>query len=211
MVARYKPQCSKPGKVIRRTWPTRNERSITAPCATAKHGSVNTPKIWKPPRQPHKRRKRLNVLDFGLIEERVVKRTRDKLIRVSIVMVTSLAWISISNHCALGALIAKTNSAVAPMHCHGNQPVPSKKSSEEEMPCCKLLRATVTSDAKIVQVASKNFLPAQIAIIAEIIFANQARLHRTPLELDIGPPFVDSFAESVLQRSILVHAPPSLV
>jgi len=71
------------------------------------------------------------------------------------------------------------------------------------MPCCKLLRATVTSDAKIVQVASKNFLPAQIAIIAEIIFANQARLHRTPLELDIGPPFVDSFAESVLQRSIL--------
>ena len=153
----------------------------------------------------------MNVLDFGLIEERVVKRTRDKLIRVSIVMVTSLAWISISNHCALGALIAKTNSAVAPMHCHGNQPVPSKKSSEEEMPCCKLLRATVTSDAKIVQVASKNFLPAQIAIIAEIIFANQARLHRTPLELDIGPPFVDSFAESVLQRSILVHAPPSLV
>ena len=152
----------------------------------------------------------MNVLDFGLIEERVVKRTRDKLMRVSIVAVTSLAWIAISNHCALGALIAKTNSAVAPMHCHGSQPAPSKKSSEEEMPCCKLLRATVTSNAKIVQVASKNFLPAQIAVIAEIIFANEAQLHRTPLELDTGPPFADSFAESVLQRSILAHAPPSL-
>jgi len=153
----------------------------------------------------------LNVLDFGLIQERVVKRTRDKLIRVSIVVVTSLAWISISNHCALGALIANTNSVVAPMRCHGNQPAPSKKSGEEEMPCCKLLRATVTSDAKIVQVAGKNFLPAQITIIAEIIFANEAKLHRTPLELDTGPPFAESFAESVLQRSILAHAPPSLV
>ena len=152
----------------------------------------------------------MNVLDFGLIEERVVKRTRDKLIRISIVVVTSLAWISISNHCALGALIANTNSVVAPMHCHGNQPAPSKKSGEQEMPCCKLLRATVTSDAKIVQVAGKNFLPAQITIIAEIIFANEAKLHRTPLELDTGPPFAESFAESVLQRSILAHAPPSL-
>ena len=153
----------------------------------------------------------MNVLDFGLIEERVVKLTRDKLIRVLIVVVTGLAWISISNHCALGALIAKTNSALAPMHCHGNQPAPSKKSSEEEMPCCKLLRATVTSDAKTVQVANKNFLLVQIEIIAKIIFANEAQLHRTPLELDTGPPFSRSFAESVLQRSILAHAPPSLI
>jgi len=153
----------------------------------------------------------LNVLDFGLIQQGVVKLTRDKLIRVLIVVVTGLAWISISNHCALGALIAKTNSALAPMHCHGNQPAPSKKSSEEEMPCCKLLRATVTSDAKTVQVANKNFLLVQIEIIAKIIFANEAQLHRTPLELDTGPPFSRSFAESVLQRSILAHAPPSLI
>ena len=97
------------------------------------------------------------------------------------------------------------------MHCHGNQPAPSKKSSEEEMPCCKLLRATVTSDAKTVQVANKNFLLVQIEIIAKIIFANEAQLHRTPLELDTGPPFSRSFAESVLQRSILAHAPPSLI
>src|SRR6266496_6439861 len=37
----------KPGKVIRRTWPTRNRRSITAPCAIAKRASANTPKKWK--------------------------------------------------------------------------------------------------------------------------------------------------------------------
>ncbi len=139
----------------------------------------------------------MNVLFFGLIEERAVKWTRDKLIRVSIVVVTSLAWISITNHCALGALIPKINSAMAPMHCHGNQPAPSKKSSDDEMPCCKMLRATITSEAKIVEAASQNFVPIQNWILSEVISAPATQL--SPL-----------FAESVLQQSILAHAPPSL-
>jgi hypothetical protein len=153
--------------------------------------------------------KHLNISDFGLIEEGAVKRTRDKIIRLAVVLTTIVAWFSISNHCAFGALIvAKAQSAMAPMHCHGNQPSPSKKSNDEEMPCCKLLRATVTSDAKIAQVANKDFLPIQSAIIAGIIFADEAQLHRAPQELDTGPPFAGSFAESVLQRSLLAHAPP---
>jgi hypothetical protein len=152
----------------------------------------------------------LNVSDFRLIQKQVVKLTRDKLIPVSIVVVTGLAWISVSNHCALGGMIAKRNSAVAPMHCHGSQPSPSKKSGGEEMPCCKVLRATLTGEGKIVQVASKDFLPIQRWIVAEILFANEPRLHRATQEFDTGPPFAVTFAESVLQRSILVHAPPFL-
>jgi len=148
----------------------------------------------------------LNISEFGLIEQEAVKRTRNKIIRLAVVLTTMVAWFSISNHCALGGLIAKTNSAVAPMHCHGNQPAPSKKSSEEEMPCCKMLRATITSEAKIVEVASQNFLPIQHWIVAELISATETPL--SPLELDTGPPFAGSFAESVLQRSILAHAPP---
>jgi hypothetical protein len=121
-----------------------------------------------------------------------------------------VAWFSISNHCAVGGLIAKTNSAVAPMHCHGNQPTPSKKSSgEDEMPCCKMLRATITGETKIVEVASKKFVPTQHWIVAESSSAAETQL--PALELDTGPPFAGSFAESVLQRSILAHAPPSLV
>ena len=125
-----------------------------------------------------------------------------------IVLFTIVAWFSISNHCALGALTAGTlHSAVAPMHCHGNQPTPSKKSnSEEEMPCCKMLRATIAGEAKIVELASKNFVPIQDWIVAELISA--AETHLSPLELDTGPPFAGSFAESVLQRSVLAHAPP---
>ena len=148
----------------------------------------------------------MNISEFGLIEEGAVKGTRNKIIRLAVVLTTMVAWFSISNHCAVGGLIAKANSAVAPMHCHGTQPAPSKKSSEEEMPCCKMLRATLAGEAKAFEVASENFVPIQDWIVVELISAAETQL--SPLELDTGPPFAGSFAESVLQRSILAHAPP---
>src|SRR5712691_2950620 len=122
--------------------------------------------------------KHLNISRFGLIEEGAVKQTRDKMIRVAVVLSTMVAWFSISNHCALGAAIAKSNSTVEPMHCHGNQPTPSKKNSEEEMPCCKMLRATLAGQAKVVDVATKDYLPIQSWIVAEINFADEAQLRR---------------------------------
>ena len=76
------------------------------------------------------------------------------------------------------------------------------------MPCCKMLRATITGEAKALEVAGQNLVLFQNWIVAELISAPEKPL--APLELDTGPPFADSFAESVLQRSILAHAPPSL-
>ena len=138
-----------------------------------------------------------------------MRRARDKAIRISIVLTTIVAWFSISNHCAVGAMLAaKMQAPMAQMHCHGSQPAPSKKSGEEEMPCCKVLRATLASQGKIVQVANKDFLPMPNWIIAQVIFPDEAQLRRVPEELDTGPPFAGSFAESVLQRSLLAHAPP---
>jgi hypothetical protein len=136
-------------------------------------------------------------------------RARDKAIHISVVLTTVVAWFSISNHCAVGAMVAaKTQSPMAQMHCHGNQPSPQKKSGEEEMPCCKVLRATIAGQGKVVQVANKDFLPIPKWIIAQTIFADETQLRRLPQELDTGPPFAGSFAESVLQRSLLAHAPP---
>ncbi len=130
---------------------------------------------------------------------------------VAVVLVTLVAWFSISNHCAFGTLIAaKPQSAMASMHCHGNQPSPSKKSNGEEMPCCKVLRATLADQAKTVHVANKDFFPIQSWIFGELISADDAQLQRATQELDTGPPFASSFAESVLQRSVLAHAPPFL-
>ena len=137
-----------------------------------------------------------------------MKRTRDKIIRLAVVLTTIVAWLSISNHCAVGALVVAKAQSAPRMHCHGSQPLPSKKSSEEEMPCCKVLRATLAGQGKTVQVTSKDFLPIQTWIIAQIIFADEPQSHHVANELDTGPPFAGSFAESVLQRSILAHAPP---
>jgi hypothetical protein len=152
----------------------------------------------------------LNVLHFGLIQEAVVKRTRDKLIPVSIVVVTGLAWISISNHCALGALIAKTESAVEPMHCHGNQPAPSKENSGEEMPCCKVLRATIVKDRSMVQDPVMSAQPIQYPAVVEILPFGSSQPSGIANEFDTGPPFAFSFAELIFQRSLFSHAPPFL-
>jgi hypothetical protein len=133
------------------------------------------------------------------------------IFQAAVSILAIVAWFGITNHCALGALVtAKTQSPLAPIHCHGNHPSPSKKTGDEEVPCCKMLRATVTSEAKIIQVATKDYVPIQSWIVAEIIFAQETRLHRAPQGVDTGPPFAASFAESVLQRSILAHAPPFL-
>jgi hypothetical protein len=152
----------------------------------------------------------LNVLHFGLIQEAVVKRTRDKLIPVSIVVVTGLAWISISNHCALGALIAKTESAVTPIHCHGNQPVPSKDNSGEEMPCCKVLRATIAKDPTIVQNLVSLAQPIQYPAVVEILLFSSSQPSGISNEFNTGRPFALSFAELIFQRSLFSHAPPFL-
>jgi hypothetical protein len=125
-----------------------------------------------------------------------------------IAAVSIVTWFSISNHCVIGALIAAhTPSATTQMHCHGNQSPPSKN-GDEEMPCCKVLRATVTGEAKVFQVTNKDFVPIQTWVPAELIFANKMQICCESGELDTGPPFARSFAEAILQRSILAHAPP---
>ena len=140
----------------------------------------------------------------------IVKRRSAKLSRFAVVILTFLAWVSISNHCALGALIAaKAQSAVAQMHCHGDQSPPSKKSDEEEIPCCKLLRATLVKANNSAAFDASAFVLQQYFLTA-FFFLDDMQPASLPEELDTGPPFASTFAESVLQRSILAHAPPSL-
>jgi hypothetical protein len=57
--------------------------------------------------------------------------------------------------------------------------------------------------------------PPQVQIFplgCACFFPRVAQLDFEPLflPLDTGPPGLRSFAESVLQRSVLAHAPPSL-
>ena len=153
----------------------------------------------------------LNISHFGLIEEGAVKQICDRVIQISIVLTTVVAWLSISNHCAVGALAAaKTQSQMAQMHCHGSQPSPAKKDGGKEMPCCKVLRATIAKDRSIVQDPVTLAQPIQYPAVVEILLFSSLQPSGISNEFDTGPPFVSSFAELILQRSLFSHAPPFL-
>jgi hypothetical protein len=131
-----------------------------------------------------------------------------RLGRTLFVFLTMVAWLSISNHCVLGSVIALGQVAEAPMHCHGDSDTPTpSKNSDEAAPCCKILKAVVV--AKIsAGVNQLDFVWKDYPSSELTVAIWQAHTHT--LELDTGPPPAVSFSESVLQRSILAHAPPSL-
>jgi hypothetical protein len=135
----------------------------------------------------------------------IVSHGTARLGRLLLVMLTMVAWVSISNHCVLGSLIALgAKTSVAPMHCHGDRPAPTK-GGEEQTPCCKVLKAVTVAKDNVgtnpVDFALKEYPSGELAV--EIWQA-----HTHTLGLDTGPPRALSFSESVLQRSILAHAPP---
>jgi len=121
------------------------------------------------------------------------------------VLVTIGAWLLLSNHCLLGAVVSPAQSASeitdgCPMH-----PSPGKKKAASKNPCCKDVRAIVAK-----WVAAN---PAGLRLIGQRDYATDifARPMRIAIEihgLDTGPPDCFSFAESVLQESMLSHAPP---
>ncbi len=119
------------------------------------------------------------------------------------VVLTLAAWFSLSNHCALGAVtpISKAASSSCPMHS-----VPAKQKPATKTPCCKDVRAVV---AKGVTASAAGVRLIAVRDYATEIFSQQpARVVIEFENLDTGPPGWMSFAESVLQESMLSHAPP---
>ena len=119
------------------------------------------------------------------------------------VVLTLAAWFSLSNHCALGAVtpVSEAASSSCPMHS-----APAKKKPATKTPCCKDVRAVV---AKSVTASAAGGRLIVVRDYATEIFAQQPV--RVVIEfgnLDTGPPGWVSFAESVLQESMLSHAPP---
>ena len=135
---------------------------------------------------------------------------RKPIVRLPIVAIGFAAWLAISNHCALAAFEGAAKMSMP--RCHGTSPAnqsPAKHDEKGSVECCKVLRATLlTPSSNLVSCDTFTFA-AHDYIVALISAADELRL--TPvIEWDTGPPGADSFAESVLQRSILAHAPPFL-
>ena len=82
---------------------------------------------------------------------------------------------------------------------------PVKKKGATKIPCCKDVRAVLakcliaspaTVRAMDARIQATDLCPRSLYVVIEIA------------EIDTGPPACLSFAESVLQESMLSHAPP---
>jgi hypothetical protein len=129
-----------------------------------------------------------------------------EIVRSLLTLVVLASWFSLSNHCAIALafpaqeLEAQVERGGCPMHS-----APAKKQPAAKALCCKDVRAVI---AKWV---TAN--PAPVRLIGSLdyvtqIVASPEHAIRRIEGLDTGPPGCFSFAESVLQESMLAHAPP---
>ena len=124
---------------------------------------------------------------------------------MAVALLTMAAWFVAADHCALAsAMQQRVTASASHGHCPGH-PTPGKKGAEENLPCCKSLRATSVAPAKSVVGQDNNIFVLQQYPSTESLLA---LWHSSaPIaEIDTGPPHGDSFAES--ERSVLAHAPP---
>jgi hypothetical protein len=129
-----------------------------------------------------------------------------------IALITAAAWLLAANHCVVACLAAPlTAETESHEHCGGSSDKPADKDQSndcETTNCCKSLSAPA-SFAKKLAGYDIAFFTLKDYVVSEIIFADEQ--HDASIsELDTGPPPARCFAESVLQRSVLAHAPPSL-
>jgi len=127
--------------------------------------------------------------------------------RSLIVAVAICSWFAISNHCAFAALATKTDSARAGCPFHSKPAKQEKPSTGAQ--CCKILRAIAPVAAKSWMRDHANLSSANLSL-EERAYVRYSRIALEPRFVDTGPPDARSFAELILQRSLLAHAPPSL-
>src|SRR6266498_285327 len=125
--------------------------------------------------------------------------------RCVVVATAICSWIAISNHCAFAAVATKSELSqnACPFHskpAKPQQPAPG-------IQCCKILRAVFFATAKSWTRDYAKFSDVNVRV-EQLIFV--AESHNSPLLLlETGPPGKTSFAELILQRSLLAPAPPS--
>jgi hypothetical protein len=133
------------------------------------------------------------------------------VVRLAIVVAMSVFWFAFANHCELAAMLAPKPSQTH--NCCKQQQTadtaPLKGDQQNRAECCKGFHPAVLSIGQ--EPASPNVFPTPLCNLVTVIVFPDA-LHTADIaEVDTGPPFASSFAEVVLQRSLLAHAPPSLI
>ena len=124
--------------------------------------------------------------------------------RSLIAAMTICSWFAISNHCGFAALATKTDSTGCPFH---SKPAKQEKPSTGAQ-CCKILRAVASVATKSWTRDDAKFSEADHYYDERALITAYSQTTLAPLFLDTGPPDAHSFAELILQRSLLAHAPP---
>ena len=125
--------------------------------------------------------------------------------RCAAVAIAICSWIAISNHCAFAAVASEIDKAQTECPFH-SKPAKQKEQSSQ-VQCCKVLRAVVFAKTKNWARNDAKFCDANFTVQAIAFIAYSSRSVE-PLLLDTGPPGAFSFAELILQSSLLAHAPP---
>lgn len=128
--------------------------------------------------------------------------------RSRVVFLMIAAWILLCNHCALGLSGTTADPNFEPGECPMHS-TPAKKKPVGHVPCCKELRAVVAGHAaKSVATLARQLVCEQDYVA--LVFVAPLCLMLRVAPRGTGPPGALSFAEAVLQRSVLAHAPPSV-
>ena len=128
--------------------------------------------------------------------------------RWAVALIAICSWFAISNHCAFAAVETKADSVQTECPFHSK---PAKQNQEpSQLQCCKILRAVVFAQTNSwARDDAKSFdVDLPVEEFAQVALSHNAQPSSS---LDTGPPGALSFAELILQRSILAHAPPHLV
>ena len=122
------------------------------------------------------------------------------------VAIAICSWIAVSNHCAFAAFAAEIDKTQTECPFH-SKPAKQKEQSSQ-VQCCKVLRAVVPTIAKSWAPSERDVSDIHFPF-EDCRLLGYFREPLAPLLLDTGPPDAHSFAELILQRSLLAHAPPS--
>jgi len=121
------------------------------------------------------------------------------------VAIAICSWIAVSNHCAFAAVAPQIDKAQTDCPFH-SKPAKQKEQSSQ-VQCCKVLRAVFFAKTKGWARDDAKFCDASFPTQEGAFVVYPVRVV-APLLLDTGPPGSFSFAELILQSSLLAHAPP---
>ncbi len=134
-----------------------------------------------------------------------------RFLRAAFSVLLIASWLGAANHCLLASFIPKAPAAAMLDHCGmQNSSAPKHQNNGcDGQSCCKSLSVVASALAKNLVAYDTFSVATQDYLISTAPLLEAAHAVRTG-ELDTGPPPGYSFAESILQQSLLAHAPPSL-